>query len=72
MVMAGTAVAQVSPFDFGLREATGGMGRYFALYNAHVAALQQGVEVDYSGVDTLELELPPSWKSIWTERAWPR
>ncbi len=62
--MAGTAVAQVSPFDFGLREATGGMGRYFALYNAHVAALQQGVEVDYSGVDTLELELPPSWKSI--------
>lgn len=59
-----TASAQVSPFDYGLREATSGMGRYFALYNAHVAALQQGVEVDYSGIDTLELELPPSWKSI--------
>lgn len=56
--------AQVSPFDYGLREATGGMSRYFALYNAHVAALQQGVEVDYSGIDTLELELPPSWRSI--------
>ena len=56
--------AQVSPFDYGLREATSGMGRYFALYNAHVAALQQGVEVDYTGIDTLELELPPSFKSI--------
>ena len=54
----------VSPLDYGLREATSGMGRYFALYNAHVAALQQGVEVDYSGIDTLELELPPSFKSI--------
>lgn len=54
----------ISPLDYGLREATGGMGRYFALYNAHVAALQQGVEVDYTGIDTLELELPPSWTSI--------
>ena len=26
--------------------------------------LQQGVEVDYTGIDTLELELPPSWTSI--------
>lgn len=54
----------ISPFDYGLREASGGMGRYFALYNAHVEALRRGVEVDYSGIDTLELELPPSWKSI--------
>ena len=60
----GEAVPKVSPLDYGLREATGGMGRYFALYNAHVAALQQGVEVDYTGIDTLELELPPSWTSI--------
>ena len=34
MTIAVTAVAQpVSPFDYGLREATSGMGRYFALYN---------------------------------------
>lgn len=59
------AVAQpISPLDYGLREATSGMGRYFALYNAHVEALRRGVEVDYSGIDTLEIELPPSWKSI--------
>ena len=54
----------VSPLDYGLREATSGMGRYFALYNAHVDALARGVEVDYTGIDTLELELPPSFKSI--------
>ena len=59
-----SARGQVSPLDYGLREATSGMGRYFALYNAHVEALRRGVEVDYSGIDTLELELPPSWKSI--------
>lgn len=63
--LAPTAAAQtVSPLDYGLREASGGMGRYFALYNAHVDALYRGVAVDYSGIDTLELELPPSWKSI--------
>lgn len=56
--------AQVSPLDYGLREATTGIGRYFALYNAHVAALQQGVEVDYSGIDTLELEIPLAFASI--------
>lgn len=60
----GAGAQPVSPLDYGLREATGGMGRYFALYNAHVDALHRGVEVDYSGIDTLELELPPSWKTI--------
>lgn len=56
--------AQISPFDFGLREANGGMGRYFALLNAHRAALEKGVDVDYSGIDTLYLELPPGFASI--------
>ena len=56
--------AQVSPLDYGLREATSGMGRYYALYNAHVDALYRGMEVNYTGIDTLEIELPPNWKSI--------
>ncbi len=64
LLVAVSAGAQVSPFDYGLREASSGMGRYFALYNAHVAALQQGTEVDYTGIDTLEIELPPSYKTI--------
>lgn len=58
------AAAQVSPLDYGLREAQGGMGRYFALLNAHRAALEMGEEVDYTGIDTLRIELPPDFKSI--------
>lgn len=56
--------AAVRPADYGLLEAASGMGRYFALYNAHCEALRRGVPVDYSGIDTLHLELPPSWQSI--------
>lgn len=55
---------QVSPFDYGLREAEDGVGRYWALYNAHVAALEQGVTVNYDSIDTLELELPADFKTI--------
>lgn len=65
MVTTLTAAAQtVSPFDYGLREAHGPMGRYYALYNAHVDAFYRGLEVSYDGIDTLEIELPPNWKSI--------
>ena len=58
------AARTVSPLDYGLREATTGIGRYYALYNAHVEALRLGAEVSYAGIDSLELELPPSFKSI--------
>lgn len=58
------AMAQVSPLDFGLREAENGVDRYRALYNAHVAALAQGAEVSYEGIDTLYLELPTGFRSI--------
>ena len=64
MMLAAMAQGQVSPFDYGLREATSGMGRYFALLNAHRAALEKGCTVDYSGIDTLRIELPPSFTSI--------
>ena len=60
----GQIQAQVSPLDHGLREATTGIGRYYALYNAHAEARDRGLEVTYAGIDTLELELPPSWRSI--------
>ena len=54
----------VSPLDFGLREAASGMGRYYALYNAHTYAFHHGLEVTYDGIDTVNIELPPSWRSI--------
>jgi len=57
-------MAQISPFDLGLREAEDPVERYRVLYNAHVKALFLGVEVDYTGIDTLEIELPPDYQSI--------
>ena len=57
-------MAQVSPFDFGLREAENDTARYWALYHAHAEALARGLEVNYEGIDTLEIELPADFKSI--------
>lgn len=58
------AMAQISPLDFGLREATNGVDRYWAVYNAHVEAFAHGAEVSYAGIDSLEIELPPDFQSI--------
>ncbi len=57
-------MAQISPFDFGLREATDGIERYWALYKTHVEARNRGMEVTYEGIDTLDIELPPDYQSI--------
>ncbi len=57
-------MAQVSPFDFGLREAASDTDRYWALYHAHTEALARGIEVSYEGIDTLDIELPSDFKSI--------
>lgn len=54
----------VSPFDYGLREATTGEARYQALYNAHCAAVALGLELDYSGVGTVELTVPSGAKAL--------
>ena len=57
-------MAQISPFDYGLREADDGIGRYWAMYKAHVDALALGAEVSYAGIDTLDIELPPDYQTI--------
>ncbi len=55
----------VSPLDYGLREATTGVARYYALYTAHTEALNRGIDtVSYAGIDTIDLELPPVWSTI--------
>ncbi|MBO4588050.1 MAG: hypothetical protein J5711_04010 [Bacteroidales bacterium] len=59
-----SAYAQVSPLDYGLREATNGIDRYHALYRAHTEAVARGLNVSYEGIDTLHLELPPDFKSV--------
>lgn len=59
-----SAMSQISPFDFGLRDALTGTQRYWALYNAHVEARARGLEVSYVGIDTLHIVLPPDYQSI--------
>jgi len=59
-----TAMAQISPYNFGLREARDGIDRYWAMYNAHAEALAQGMEVTYAGIDTLDIELPSDFQTI--------
>lgn len=56
--------AQVSPFDYGLREATTGTERFESLRRTHAAALEQGTTVNYDGIDTLFLEIPRGAQSI--------
>ena len=58
------AQSYISPLDFGLREATSGIGRYYAIYNAHREALYRGCEVSYKGIESIDIELPSAWKSI--------
>lgn len=54
----------VSPYDYGLGQAKNGEERYWALYNAHVAALELNVQVDYSNIGQLDIEIPEKAKSI--------
>lgn len=56
--------SDLSPFDFGLAEAKSDTDRYYVLYNTHVAALSMGVDVDYSGIDTLTIEIPVNAKRV--------
>ena len=54
----------LSPFDFGLSSAQNGIERYKALLNTHRAALKAGVNVDYSGIDTIRIEIPEKAQRI--------
>ncbi|MCQ2292066.1 MAG: hypothetical protein MJZ39_02755 [Bacteroidales bacterium] len=55
----------LSPCMFGYEEATTDIERFFALYNTHVAALNEGVHVDYDGVESpINIEIPEDAKPI--------
>ena len=60
LMMNTSVVAQdttLSPIKFGLYEATTDSARYEVLYRTHVAALKADLAVDYSGIDTLTIEV---------------
>ena len=59
-----TKKQSMSPIDFGLFEAQSDSERYEVLYKTHVAALKAGVDVDYSGIDTLTIEVTKSSERI--------
>jgi hypothetical protein len=48
----------VSPFDYGLANAKTGEERYVVLLKTHKAAVAKGLNVDYTGIDTIRIEIP--------------
>lgn len=54
----------ISPFDYGLGEATDGKARFNAISNAHYMAAALGKEVDYTGVGEVEMEIPSGARTI--------
>lgn len=54
----------LSPFDFGLAEATTDSARYAVLYATHCEAVATGAEVTYRGVAALTIEVTPNAKPI--------
>ncbi len=53
-----------SPYSFGLAEAASDIDRYEVLYKTHLAAVDAGVGVDYTGIDTLTIEIPANARPI--------
>lgn len=54
----------LSPFDFGLAEATTDSARYAVLYATHCEAVATGAEVTYRGVAALTIEVTPNAQPI--------
>ena len=59
-----SAQKDFSPFSFGLSGAHSDTERFQVLYNTHAAAIEAGVNVNYAGIDTLYIEIPPKAKRI--------
>lgn len=58
------SVTDLTPFDYGLAEAKTGMDRYDVLLRTHQAAVASGVNVDYSGIKRIEIEIPRHYTPI--------
>lgn len=53
-----------SPINFGLLEAKTGVERYKVLLKTHQAALAAGKDVDYTGIKSIDIEIPDNFKTI--------
>lgn len=54
----------VSPFQYGYNEAKTGEDRYEVLYKTHCEAVKIGANVDYTGINKIDLTIPYNAKSI--------
>ena len=54
----------LSPLNFGLAKARNEVERYNVLYETHKAAIATGVNVDYSGIKNVSIEIPEKAKPI--------
>lgn len=57
-------MGDISPYSYGLATAKNGEERYQVLLETHRAAIKAGVNVDYTGIDTIRLEIPQKSKRI--------
>ena len=55
---------EFSPYSFGLSKVKTGVERYQVLLKTHQAAVKAGVNVDYSGIKRIEIEIPDNPKQI--------
>lgn len=54
----------ISPKDLGLENAKNDIERYWIIYSTHIEAMNKNLPIDYNGIDSLNVELPPDAKSI--------
>lgn len=54
----------ISPKDMGLTRAKNDVERYWVIYYTHAESVKKNIPIDYSGIDSLGIELPSDAKSI--------
>ncbi len=54
----------ISPYYYGLAKAKTGVERYEVLLKTHQEAVKVGVNVNYKGIDVIEMEIPKNAKPI--------
>ena len=54
----------LSPYDYGLATAKTGVERYNVLLKTHKAAVAAGADVDYTGIKSIDIEIPDKFTPI--------
>ena len=55
---------KISPYSYGLAKAKTGVENYQVLLKAHQAAIVAGVDVDYSGIKRIDIDIPDKFTPI--------